>query len=378
MKHILITDVQYRKAFDIVSILKREFAEEHFVLGTTRGGVFCHLCYGSCDVVQLRTEEDKELFVEDFGRLLEQYRGEELIYVPVEENTTDLVVDYLEAHGDDVPCRLTYLLPGAELYKQFRNKEMLNRYCLKMGFPAPRLYEIEELERAEYPVILKPTIGSGSHGIMRLMSSEELTPEVKAQLMKERYVAQELIPNGKDVKGAFFLCKEGKVVGAYTHQRLRTSPEEGGVTVLSRMQYEERLIRQGAELLESVKWDGLVMLEYLWDERTRTYKVIEANPRLWGSIMLSEYGGAYLLTNYVRLCLGMPVKEPEIDTERYIRWLFPMDLVNLLKKRFRMPGFWNFRNQCLINWTYARKERAMCFVFFSVFNWDNVKKLLAR
>lgn len=376
MKHILITDVQYRKAFDIISIMKKAFPQEHFVLGTTKGKFICRLCYGKADVMRLRTEGGKEAFEEDFKILLARYAGDELIYVPVEENTTDLFVDYVT--DNDIPCKLTYLLPSAELYKQFRNKERLNRYCLKSGFPAPRIYEIDELAQAEYPVILKPTIGSGSHGIMRLMTANELTDEVRESLKKERYVAQELIPNGKDVHGAFFLCKEGKVVGAYTHQRIRTVPEEGGVTVLSRMQYEESLIKQGAELLESVTWNGLVMLEYLWDERTKTYKVIEANPRLWGSIMLSEYGGAYLLTNYVRLCLGEPVKEPAVDRDRYIRWLFPMDLVNLLKKKFKMPGFWNFKNQCFINWTYARKDRAMWFILFSIFNMDNVKKLLAR
>lgn len=375
MKHLLISDSQHRKDFDIISIIKGAFPDLHLVVGTTTGKMFCRLCYGTCDVVRLRTESTQTEFDEDLNVILKKYEDDELIYLPMEEFTTDFFIEYMETHH---PKNVTSLLPDIELYRKFRNKESLNRYCLSNGFSAPMLYEMNELEGAQYPLILKPVIGSGSHGIMRVMTAEDMTEDVKSQLQKERYVAQELIPNGKDVHGAFFLCKEGKVIGAYTHQRIRTAPEEGGVTVLSKMSYEDQLIKQGAELLASVKWNGLVMLEYLWDERNKTYKVIEANPRMWGSIMLSEYGGAYLLTNYVRLVLGIEPKQPEIETERYIRWLFPMDLMNLVKRRFRMPGFWNMKNTCFINWSYARKDRAMWFIFFSIFNKENLSKLFKR
>lgn len=375
MRYLLISDSQHRKDFDIISIIKHAFPKLPLVIGTTTGKMFCRLCYGSCDVVQLRTEGAQADFEEDLSAILKIYENDELIYLPMEEFTTDFFIEYMETHN---PKNVTSLLPDIELYRKFRNKESLNRYCLSKGFSAPMLYEINELEAAQYPLILKPVIGSGSHGIMRVMTAEDLTEEVKSQLKKERYVAQELIPNGKDVHGAFFLCKEGKVIGAYTHQRIRTAPEEGGVTVLSKMCYEKQLIKQGAELLESVKWNGLVMLEYLWDGRTNTYKVIEANPRMWGSIMLSEYGGAYLLTNYVRLVLGIEPKRPEVKTERYIRWMFPMDLINLVKRKFRMRGFWNMKDTCFINWSYARKDRALWFIFFSIFNKENLSKLFKR
>lgn len=375
MRHLLISDSRHRKDFDIISIIKKVFPFEHFVIGTTIGRTFCRLCYGRCDVVLWRTEGTQEEFDEDLDAILNKYEGDELIYLPMEEFTTDFFIEYIAKRH---PMGVTSLLPTLDLYRKFRNKELLNRYCLSYGFAAPMLYKTDELDDAQYPVILKPVIGSGSHGIIRLLNAEDLTDKVKEKLRAEPYVAQELIPNGKDVHGAFFLCKEGQVIGAYTHQRIRTSPEEGGVTVLSKMSYEEELIREGSKLLKSVKWDGLVMLEYLWDERSKKYKLIEANPRMWGSIMLSEYGGAYLLTNYVRLVLGMEPKQPEINTEKYIRWLFPMDLINLMKRKFRMPGFWKMKNTCFINWSYARKDRALWFIFFGIFNKENLSKLYKR
>lgn len=375
MIHILITDVQYRKEFDNISMIKRFFPKEHLILGTTKSWLFCKLSYGRCAVEKLRTEEGKESFFQDFNALLEKYREDKIVYFPGEEQTTDYVVDYIEQFGQG---NIISLLPPASMYKMFRNKRALNHYCLENGFPAPKEYSVEDLLEADYPVLLKPEIGSGSHGQYRLYRKEDFTDEIKDAVTKEPYLVQELLPNGKDVQGGFYLCHEGKVIGAYTHKRIRTSPEEGGVTVLSTLNDNPKLIQQGKELLEHAGWEGLIMLEFIYDDRSKEYKLIEANPRSWGSIMLSEYSGANLLSNYIRICLGQEIVMPEMKREAYIRWFFPMDLLNWVKKKGKIKGFWNFKNTCLINWTYARKDRALFFILASVFNMHNLKSLFGR
>ena len=369
MNHILLTDVQYRKEFDNISIIKRLFPKEHLILGTTRSGLFCKLCYGSCDVVQLRTEDGKDAFFQDFKALLDKYSRDQIVYFPGEEQTTDYMVDFIEQNGMG---NIISLLPSYSLYKMFRNKRTLN------GFPAPREYKVEDLPNVDYPVLLKPEIGSGSHGQYRLYKEDDYSDEIKDALVKEPYLIQELLPNGKDVQGGFFLCHDGNIIGAYTHKRIRTSPEEGGVTVLSSLNENPRLIEQGKKLLKYAGWEGLIMLEYIYDDRSGEYKLIEANPRSWGSIMLSEYCGANLLSNYIRICLGQEVVCPEMKKDAYIRWLFPMDLLNWVKKKGKIKGFWNFKNTCFINWTYARKDRALFFILASVFNLHNLKSLFGR
>jgi len=375
MIHILLTDVQYRKEFDNVSITKQLFPKEHLILCTTKGKLFCRLSYGRCSVEKLRTEDGKEAFFEDFKALLKKYSGDKIVYFPGEEQTTDYVVDYIEQLGQG---NIISLLPSYAMYQLFRNKRSLNHYCIENGFPAPKEYQVEDLPNVEYPVLLKPEIGSGSHGQYRLYKKEDYTDDVKDTLAQVPYLIQELLPNGKDVQGGFFLCHKGQVIGAYTHKRIRTSPEEGGVTVLSCLNDNPRLIEQGKALLEHAGWEGLIMLEYIYDERSGEYKLIEANPRSWGSIMLSEYSGAKLLSNYIRICLGQESEGPEMKKEAYIRWFFPMDLLNWIKKKGKIKGFWNFKNTCFINWTYARKDRALFFILASVFNMHNVKSLFGR
>lgn len=375
MTYILLTDVQYRKEFDNVSMIKKLFPKEYIILGTTKSWLFCKLSYGNCTVERLRTEEGKDVFFQDFRRLLEKYSQDKIIYFPGEEQTTDYVVNYIAQFGRG---NIISLLPNYALYEMFRNKRALNHYCIENDFPAPTEYKPEDLPDVNYPVLLKPEIGSGSHGQYRLYKEEDYTDEVKDAIKKEPYLIQELLPNGKDVQGGFYLCHNGKVIGAYTHKRIRTSPEEGGVTVLSSLHGNPQLINQGKELLEHAGWEGLVMLEYIYDDKDGKYKLIEANPRSWGSIMLSEYSGAKLLSNYIRICLGREVEQAEMKNEAYIRWLFPMDLLNWIKKKGKIKRFWNFKNTCFINWTYARKDRALLFNLMSVFNMHNLKNLFGR
>lgn len=375
MIHILLTDVQYRKEFDNISIINNLFPDEHLILGTTKGLLFCRLAYGCCSVEMLRTEEGKSAFFQDFKNLLEKYNKDKIIYVPGEEQTTDYVVEFIEQYGQG---NIVSLLPPATLYKLFRNKRKLNHYCIENCIPAPKEYKAEDLPAVDYPVLLKPEIGSGSHGQYRLYKKEEYTEDIKTVLSKEPYLIQELLPNGKEVQGGFFLCHKGKVIGAYTHKRIRTSPEEGGVTVLSCLNDNPQLINQGIKLLEHAGWEGLVMLEYIYDVRSGEYKLIEANPRIWGSIMLSEYSGANLLSNYIRICLEQPVEKPQMKEEAYIRWFFPVDLLNWIKKKGKIKGFWDFKNTCVINWTYARKDRALMFILMSIFNMHNLKNLFGR
>ena len=307
MNYILVSDTKYRKAFDITNILSQEFPQNPILLGVESVSFFkklhYRLSYGNKKVVLLRSY-DKELFETDLDNLCKEYNNDTITYIPVEEETTDYFCSYIEKRKNNV---LRFLLPDSGIYKKFRNKGDLNEYCLKNGISAPRRFDIPEFADDAYPIILKPKIGSGSSGIIRLEKKEDYTDEVRKTITREEYLAQELIPNGKEVQGAFYLCKDGKVMGAYTHKRIRTMPEEGGVTVCSKIGDNHKLVEEGRKLLETAKWNGLVMLEFLYDPKTDSYKIIEANPRLWGSIMLSEYSGANLLKNYVNICLGKPV-----------------------------------------------------------------------
>lgn len=376
-EYILIPDSLTRKGFDICSILFRLFPDSLFIVGSDSDGyikrAYIRMLYGKA-VEPLRKEE----FVSDLYTISRKYQDGRIVFIPTEEKTVDLFYQYVEKYGKG---NFEYLLPSYDLFCLSRDKKRLNESCLANHVGAPICYasgEIRHIDNSLYPILLKPVSGSGSRGIIRLSRKEDFTPEIERMILSEPYHVQELIENGKDVKGAFFLYVNGDYVEAYTHERIRTSPKEGGVTVLSRVSNNKEIIEEGKKLLDQLGWSGLIMLEFLYDPKVAKYKIIEANPRIWGSIMLAEFSGANLLSDYVRLCRGESPTGCNPNKQVYIRWLFPVDLLCFVKEKGRIGNFWKFANTCFINWTYANKFSAVVYNVISLFDPQKIARFFRR
>lgn len=380
MYRILVPDAETRKAFDVISILRKTFPEIPLICGNTNGSIskkryLMNIFQTSYETLQT---DDDTLFIENLLAISEKYKDDVIIFIPIEEKAIAHFYYFIKKYGRR---NLVYILPSEYVYNILRDKRELNEFCAKNNLSAPLHYAVEEIDTLlpeQYPILLKPCIGSGSEGQYRLYKPEEFTNEIKIIVSKEPYLVQELIPNGHEVHGVFYLYHNGEMVDAYTHERLRTSPPTGGVTVLSRFTNNTELIKEGKTILEKIGWNGLIMLEYLYDSKSGKYKVIEANPRIWGSIMLSEFSGKNLLTNYVRLCMGIKTVSDYKQGDMYIRWLFPVDFLNYIKSFGRIQHFWCFKNTCFINWSYADRISAIKFNLFYLFRIKNVKRFFRR
>lgn len=322
MYRILVPNAETRKAFDVISILTYTFPDVPMICGNTEGtmSIKRHLeCIFRGKAEVLRTD-NAVLCVEDFCAIADKYKDNQIVFVPAEEKTIAHFYKFVEKYGQK---NYVYILPKVEVYHQFRDKKALNDFCSENKLSAPIHYKVEEIDNLrpeQFPVLLKPCVGSGSEGQYRLYKWEDYADFIREEVSKKPYLVQELIPNGHDVQGTFYLYHNGEMVDAYSHQRIRTSPPTGGVTVLSKLHINLPLIAEGKKILDKAGWNGLVMLEFLLDERTGKYKVIEANPRVWGSIMLSEFSGRNLLSNYVRLCMNQSPLFNYRTEETYIRW----------------------------------------------------------
>lgn len=52
----------------------------------------------------------------------------------------------------------------------------------------------------------------------RLYKWEDYADFIREEVSKKPYLVQELIPNGHDVQGTFYLYHNGEMVDAYSHQ----------------------------------------------------------------------------------------------------------------------------------------------------------------
>lgn len=373
---ILIADCYTRKAFDVYNILRREYGKDRIITACDQPNRLKDIALFGRGSVCLGTDSSA-IFAADLLSIAQSFQREEIVFLPIEEQVVLLFYDFMKIHGN---MNFVSMLPEMSAFLLSRDKLELSRFCRDNEIPCPRLYEPEDICRLvelSHPLIVKPRHGSGSEGFLFVDDVEGLSSLDDVQL--NEYVVQERLANGRDVKGTFFLCKNGQVLASYTHQRIRTYPIDGGVTVCSHFDVDTKAIVIGAKVLEELNWSGLAMVELLWDGRDSRYKVIEINPRLWGSILLDQFSGAFLLKNYIELSLGHEPIAQDIQPNANIRWLFPFELINLVLAKGNIPGFWKFgRQTCLINITYSSFMRALMFHLLYYIRIDNYKKFLSK
>jgi glutathione synthase/RimK-type ligase-like ATP-grasp enzyme len=373
---IFLTDSESRKGFDVVSIYRGLHKRDVILSASKDYGWKLGIIYGK-KVFPCRIS-DYHIFREDLSNILKNFKEEALVFVPVSEKATLNFFRYIAETGIG---SFKFLLPDPVLFSVVSDKYQFQMYCEKEGFPVPGSFsakDIPTLKTHFIPVLAKPRKGEGSVGIVHINAVEDLSRLDKINL--DDYVIQEKISNGNRIEGAFFLCKDGEVVASYSHRRIRTFPEVGGVTVCSASENNEQIITIGARLLSKLKWQGFAMIEFLYCEKSKQWKIIELNPRLWGSVLLSAFNNSNMLENYVRLCENRVLLPSQLKNPSFIRWLFPFEFINLLKGKISLGTFFNLKRLpiCYINFTYASFWQSFSFMLFFIFNSSSLKRFIKK
>jgi predicted ATP-grasp superfamily ATP-dependent carboligase len=367
---VLLTDGQTRKAFDIFNLLSLHFDPLKIILSVDNDSKWKNRLIYKKKSVRLRKKSERE-FADDLLQISNSFSNEIIIFIPVEEDSISLFFSFTKEYGS---LNFKYLLPSEESFNLVRDKYLLNIYCLQNDIPAPVIFEKDDLILMNkdnfIPLIMKPRIGSGSKGIIHIDDFSKLS--VLANYQLKNFVIQEKLENGRDVKGAFFLCNNGDVVSSYCHERIRTFPIDGGVSVFSKISVNKDILEIGSKLIKKLNWSGFVMIEFLHDKKLNTFKVIEINPRIWGSILLSEISKANFIKNYVQLSKNESLIYSEINYNAKIRWM-PFDLLNLIYSKGKIENFWKIdkKNTCYINCTYANWWSIIWFHLFFYINFKN-------
>lgn len=372
----MLTNVDSRKTFDVVNIYENVCGYKVILAANHRSRAVLSLVYGQ-KIYRLR-DHSYETFETDLNRIIDEFPNETIVYVPVSETVTLLYYEYVRSNQTP---NLKSLLPPEEAFKLCAEKVKFQKFCEDRRLPVPRSYSTKELRNLGIdfkPMIAKRNVGSGSVGMIRADKPSE--KQFVENLDPCKYLIQERVQGADGVHGAFFLRYAGQVTSYYGHRRMRTYPESAGVTVFSKTEYNEQLRDLGAALLQKLGWQGLAMVEFMYDETSEEWKIIELNPRIWGSVLLSEFSGARMLSGYVQACLGMTATQKKIDTDTYIQWLFPFELINLLKGKVAMSEVFKVdrKHTCYVNFTYSTWRRAVLYLLYFTFNWSSVKRFLLK
>ncbi len=201
------------------------------------------------------------------------------------------------------------------------DKDLTMKFAESVGIKVPNLF-IDSDEVTSYPVVVKGLIESGK-------ISYANSPQDLHRLNARDALIQEYIPG--EGYGFFALFNHGHPRAIFMHKRIREYPITGGPSTVAESIYDEELKRQGLRLLEALKWHGVAMVEFKKDCRDGQFKLMEINPKFWGSLDLATAAGV----DFPYLAARMAV-EGDIDPlfsykiGIRFRWLFPDDTLHLM------------------------------------------------
>jgi len=268
----------------------------------------------------------------------------------------DATIQLLAARRSDFE-RFTHLpLADPETIRRAGDKAVVMQTAAGLGIPTPRTWHIHDLKqlntlkkRLPYPVVIKPRCASGAIGVC--YPKDAAAFEKQYRIVHRRFpfpLIQERIPaDGAGFGASFLFDAGGRVKASFVHQRLREYPLSGGASTLRISVRRADVLEMGRTLLTALKWFGVGMVEFKLDPRDGVPKLLEINPRFWGSLALAVNAGVnfpYLMLRMARGEFFAPVERYRIGVQ--CRWLLPGDLLHFLaspEKRTLMPDFFRFR-----------------------------------
>jgi predicted ATP-grasp superfamily ATP-dependent carboligase len=343
---VLVTDGHFRKTLAVVRSLGRKGVQvtvgERTLLNTSFFSKYCarRLIYPS-------PRQAQNQFIEFLLEEIKKNRYDCLF--PMEEETLLLLAKY---HSEI--SQYTYLLsPDLKKIEFVRDKSVLMQFAEKLGIPTPRTFHISPslplpFDSIPIPAVIKPRISSGSLGIVYVKKKEDLMPSYER--VHERFpfpIVQEWIPDGGGVYGFSALYDEtSNVKAAFVHKKLRMYPIQGGPSTLGEGVEHPQVMEMGLSLLKSLDWVGVGMAEFKVDPRDGMPKLMEVNPRFWGSLQLAIVSGVdfpYLILKLAKKESFEPILHYAVG--KRFRWLLLGDLLHFFDNphRFHLdPSFFDF------------------------------------
>ena len=351
MASVFVTDGHWRKTLAVVRSLGQKGVQvtvgERTTLNTSFFSKYC-----SRRIVYPSPKRFPEQFIEFLLKEIRKNRYDCLF--PMEEETLLLMAKYREEISSHVP----FLVPDLQKIESVRDKGNLIRFAEEHGIPAPRTFytsaskNIEPLllqaDSIPIPAVIKPRISSGSFGIVYVTKQEDLLPSY--QKVHARYpfpLIQEWIPDGMGTYGfSALLDKRSDVKAAFIHKKIRMYPVQGGPSTLREGVCHPQIMELGISLLKALNWTGIAMAEFKVDPRDGAPKLMEVNPRFWGSLQLAITSGVDFPWLMLRLARGEnfpPVLDYRVN--KRCRWLLFGDILHFFKnpRRFHLePSFFRF------------------------------------
>lgn len=316
---IVITDCEYRTAISLVQALGRVGHTLVLCKGNDTAGappVFASRYASACHEIDAPTGSDAYL---DTLEAICRDCHEMPVLLPIGAKTVAAIAK--NPLRFDTFCKT--VAPDESALDAANDKAKVQRVAKEIGVPTPKTYD-----RAPdaFPVIVKPRCGeklglTAAKRYARADSAEEFERVLAAmRRYDEEPVVQEYISGG-GVGVCVVTDKDGDPAALLCHRRVREFPINGGPSTCCESFYDETLVEYATRLLRALRFVGVAMVEFRGDAQNG-YKLLEINPRVWGSFPLTTAAESNFAEVWARAAAGERFASPNTDYIRGKRMFF--------------------------------------------------------
>lgn len=327
MKRIFVMDGRSRAALSIIRSLGRKGCE--VIVGESYSCASFYSKYISQKVIypdpRKKPQKFKE-FILDWTK-----NNPNSFIIPVRDDTTEIC----SKNKQELEKFVGLLIPDNQQFELARNKYKTIEIARKLRIPHPKTYlpkpgeDIQDIKKEiTPPFLIKPKISSGSRGIVYINNWDEFESNYK-KITRHFGIPmlQEFIPQGGGF-GVSLLLRKGEVYAKFTHKRIREYPISGGPSTLREGVTHPEMEEYAMQLMQNLHWSGVAMVEFRLDSRDGVPKLMEINPRFWGSLQTAVYSGVDF--PHLLYLLGQEdncLKKMEYQVGKRVRWLLMGDIL---------------------------------------------------
>lgn len=211
------------------------------------------------------------------------------VLLPMELSTQLLVT----AHRERLAPLVRIPFADAEATRRVDDKGSLAAFATARGIACPATFfprgpgdAAAMAGEFPYPVLIKPRHSSGGRGIARVECAADFAMAyARVHGRSAAPIVQECLPPGGEALGVAVLMNfASEPKASFTYRRLREYPITGGPSTLRESIWDPALQQRAEDLLASLGWTGVAMVEFKVDPRDGEPKLLEVNPRFWGSL----------------------------------------------------------------------------------------------
>ncbi len=286
-------------------------------------------------------EDDPKGYIEGLLRQLEKQPYD--LILPFGNNACHQIV----LAQEDIKKTTKILFPSISDHLKAFDKSLTYSHCIENDIPVPKTISVGDIpninhifEQFELPIVIKTKSGSGVKSGVRFVEKPdefeqkffEVYDYFASHYKKDDYkpIIQEFIPGY--IHDACIVAKDGELVAFLSQIRHLMYPVSGGVGAINYTTHDDELRAIVERLIKSLNWSGPAQIEFKFDERDDQFKLIEINPKLWGTLDLSIQSGVSFPRIIRNLILERDQGNLHYDTDNYYFFLFPQAILAGVEK----------------------------------------------